>query len=399
MNFIKLTKLENLGLVKEIKTVLFLTNWYPGIHNPFKGVFIREHAIAVSKQGINVFLVNIDIGYAKSFLEILSEEQSKSENLKILTIQMKSVLHKLIYQVPIFQYLIVKKELNKRLNSLQFDLIHSHIIFPAGIIGHWLAKKYKKPHIISEHWSHTAEFIKRHPFKFFGKKAYNSAFRVLPVSNFLERKIESSIKIRHFTIIPNVVDEDLFYYKPKPSRNGIIFLAIANWNKTRPQLKRPDLLIQALALVKKETGLDIKLELAGHGDWLEELEIMASELNLPLVTLGYLPKAELVEVLQNSDYFLHASETETFSIVIAEALKTGTPVIASNVGAIPELMESDFGVLTNNTLEEWTEAIQKVLKSTYNNEAIAQRNKNKFTYKEIGSKLIDIYRETINLTM
>ena len=64
---------------------------------------------------------------------------------------------------------------------------------------------------------------------------------------------------------------------------------------------------------------------------------------------GNISKEKIVEILHDSDFFVHASYIETFSLVIAEALSTGTPVIASNVGAIPEFVNKkklswSFGV-------------------------------------------------------
>jgi len=66
--------------------------------------------------------------------------------------------------------------------------------------------------------------------------------------------------------------------------------------------------------------------------------MMQREWSFDPVYCGKLPKDKIAGILQDSDYFVHPSEFETFSVVTAEALMTGTPAIVANNTALPELV-------------------------------------------------------------
>jgi alpha-1,6-mannosyltransferase len=54
---------------------------------------------------------------------------------------------------------------------------------------------------------------------------------------------------------------------------------------------------------------------------------------------------ELAQWLASADALVHAGTKETFGLVILEALACGRPVVAARAGAIPEIVDSDVGVL------------------------------------------------------
>ena len=83
------------------------------------------------------------------------------------------------------------------------------------------------------------------------------------------------------------------------------------------------------------------------------------------------------------------------SIVIAEALSTGTPVLASNVGAISELINSTSGVLTDNVVENWVIGLEKLTSRSFDHKGISESTK-KFSEKLIGEQFTQLYKEIIN---
>jgi glycosyltransferase involved in cell wall biosynthesis len=77
--------------------------------------------------------------------------------------------------------------------------------------------------------------------------------------------------------------------------------------------------------------------------------------------------------------------------VIVEALMTGTPVICSNVGALPELIDETNGVLCKNNVSDWILGLEKIIQTDFDNKLIAEGVKNRFSYEKIGNEIASVY--------
>ena len=100
-----------------------------------------------------------------------------------------------------------------------------------------------------------------------------------------------------------------------------------------------DTLLAALASLRRQ-GRDVRLRIAGTGRLKGSLaaNISRSELGGSVVLLGQLGKAELVREMEACDLFVLPSRTEGLPRAIIEAMARATPVVASAVGGIPELI-------------------------------------------------------------
>ena len=105
-------------------------------------------------------------------------------------------------------------------------------------------------------------------------------------------------------------------------------------------VKGHDLLIKALSYVKDAIP-HIKVKFVGSGDLEEPLKKMASDLNLDsnIEFLGNIPHDQVLWEIADSKILVLPSRFEGLPYVIIEALSVGTPVIAANVGGIPEIFE------------------------------------------------------------
>ena len=259
-------------------------------------------------------------------------------------------------------------------------------MFPAGILGYWLAKKEKLPHIITEHWSKVDNFFSKSIYSKSGKKAYNTASFVTVVSEFLRKSVS-----KHFSnpekikVVPNVVNTNVFSYKAKSPSGKLVFCCVANWGNP----KRPDLIFESLNKFSDTSNKRIVLNVVGEGFLLNELK--TKKWNFDINYLGNLSPVGIAEELQRADCFLHASSMETFSIVIAEALVTGTPVLASHVGAISELVNKENGLLCNNDVESWVKGIQALTEIKFDNQKISSAAQN-YGEEKIGNKFLELYK-------
>jgi len=103
-------------------------------------------------------------------------------------------------------------------------------------------------------------------------------------------------------------------------------------------LKRIDLLIDAFARVVAERP-ELGLLIVGDGPERAALEARVRRLGLEdwVVFLGL--REEVEKILNLSELFVLSSRTEAFPNALLEAMASGLPVVATNVGSVPELVE------------------------------------------------------------
>ena len=105
--------------------------------------------------------------------------------------------------------------------------------------------------------------------------------------------------------------------------------------------KGQDVLLAALARL---TDLDWRCTLVGRldrdPDFVDELHKAASDAGIAerLSLVGALPHDDLAAAYAGADVLVHPSRSETYGMVVTEALARGLPVIASSVGGVPEAL-------------------------------------------------------------
>jgi alpha-1,6-mannosyltransferase len=108
--------------------------------------------------------------------------------------------------------------------------------------------------------------------------------------------------------------------------------------------KRPDVAIATLSAVR-EHGVDATLWMVGDGPRRDALEAQARD--LPLVFTGHLhDREELAALLARAHVALAPCPYETFGLAALEALACGTPVVATDRGAVSELVQAGQGAAT-----------------------------------------------------
>ncbi|GAA4068729.1 glycosyltransferase family 4 protein [Amphibacillus indicireducens] len=145
--------------------------------------------------------------------------------------------------------------------------------------------------------------------------------------------------------------------------------------------KAQNLIIESLAQIVDKS---IKLTLVGDGEKKEEFYEIA-ENNQVLDQVDFLgSRNDVEEILRGHNLFIMSSKDEGLPISIIEAMKHGLPIIATNVGGIPELIDGN-GIL----VEPDVESIKK---------AIEELNNNKTTLKEMSIKSRKIFEQkfTVN---
>lgn len=366
------------------KKVLFLAHWYPSKKNSTAGVFIQKHAEAIGLEH-DITIIHFDIQHSSTLFDCKLYKKKEEKN-ETLVIQIYSRFYKYFYYFIPLQFFLFKRIIKKfQIELKSFDLVHSNVLFPTGIVAYKISKRYNLPQYHTEHWSKFNDFLKRDPLRHLGKKAIDNCVKVSAVSRFFKNEISKNIDSSKIQVIPNVIEQSIFKFKEKNISETIHFLAVANWQKP----KNPLLLFNALEKLKSSSSYNFDLTVIGDGPLLKAVK--SNKYSFDVTYVGIKPNIEIVDYFHQADYFLHASDFETFSVVIVEALSTGTPVIVSNVGIASEIINSENGIMCENEVEKWVYGIKQVFEKLYDNKKISDSFQNKFEAKKILSLFNDFY--------
>jgi glycosyltransferase involved in cell wall biosynthesis len=143
-------------------------------------------------------------------------------------------------------------------------------------------------------------------------------------------------------MIPNGVDTDRFAPQPGAGAGAPLRLGMAA--RMTPS-KRQDLLIEALCLAQAQ-GRSWQLSLAGDGPCRERLQAQAAQAGLAARVdfPGFLDEAALADWFSSLDVYLHASDGETLSTSLLQAMACGLPIVGADVPGIGNLLAQGGGV-------------------------------------------------------
>ncbi len=145
--------------------------------------------------------------------------------------------------------------------------------------------------------------------------------RVHTVSQF-----ERLLVLRDFgidsVVIPNGVSEDVYDIKREDPD-----LPTVTYAGRVEEYKRVDLAVRAVAKAQEFLGVKIRFKVIGDGPAIGGIKRLARELGVELMHTGFLPRVDYLRELATSTVFINLSKYEAFSIVTAEALALGLPVV------------------------------------------------------------------------
>ena len=186
------------------------------------------------------------------------------------------------------------------------------------------------------------------------------------------------------------------YYKKRYAPNGEkIICHVSNFRK----VKRIGDVIKTFNMVAEK--INTKLILVGDGPERNQLERQArkSKFNEHIHFLGNLKSTK--EVLNISDLFLLPSSKESFGLAALEAMACKVPVVATNTGGIPEVVENEYsGFLSEvGNFEKMAENCLTIiskddkLKEFKSN---AFKTAQKFNIEKVLPKYEKLYNQVIN---
>jgi N-acetyl-alpha-D-glucosaminyl L-malate synthase BshA len=240
----------------------------------------------------------------------------------------------------------------------RLDLLHVHYAIPHAASA-FLAAQILGPHaprvVTTLHGTDTTLVGSDRSFLPITRFSIERSDGVTAPSQFLRRatydKLALPVEVP-IEVIPNFVDTQL--YKPAEPRewqelarlfpNGTrtggepppkLLIHTSNF---RP-LKRVDDVVRVFAEVFERANMPVRLVLVGDGPERSSVERAVHERGLGAHVCFLGKQLNFLAVLEQADVFLLPSESESFGLAALEALACGVPVVASDVGGLPEVVK------------------------------------------------------------
>jgi glycosyltransferase involved in cell wall biosynthesis len=247
-------------------------------------------------------------------------------------------------------------ECRKLLQSEKPDIVHLHGASEISIPLFNIARSLSIPTIFHVHQEYIDKISK--PVE---KKLLKEATHLITVSRAVQRSIaDITTKNSRIGIVLNGIESSHNNLEQIRGKNRIIMAG--RFSKE----KGFDLGLMAFAKLL-ESKNDCELVLLGNGPEGPRLIALARELGINghVFFKGVLPKESLLEECRNASCALIPTPiSEAFSIFAIEAMSVGTPVVATNVGGLPEVITNGVnGVLVEPKIEAIASAVLKVLEN------------------------------------
>lgn len=216
--------------------------------------------------------------------------------------------------------------------SGQFGVVRDLCVMTVG----WI---FRVPVIYHIHFGRVPEIAATHSREWqLLTHAMRMSYMVVVIDAITERAIQKYLPDVLVENIPNCINiNDL----PAPIENSDTVLTVMFLGWVSPT-KGVGELLEAWGRLQSE---DWNLQLVGAVDDTYQQELKHAYNTEKVTFFGEVSHEEAMELLAKADVFVLPSYTEGFPNVVLEAMALGKPIVATSVGAIPEMLSDECGVL------------------------------------------------------
>ncbi len=295
------------------------------------------------------------------------------------------------------------KALAEAHKKYRFDIIHCHLVYPVGYVGVKFGRKDNIPVIITAHGSDIRPTSRYRRKRIIWQRITNSlknADHLTAISSQMKEILHSIADSKKVTCIPNGIDiekltKPVEYQPDWPIDAGQNFILYIGSLK---HIKGIDILLQAVNVIYRQGGGEMKLIVAGKGQMRDELEqfVIDNDMQDMVVWVGEVTGRFKRYLLQNARFVVIPSRSESFSLVALEALSCGRPIIASAVGGLVDTIED--GKTGKLVPPENSQALADAIVEMWNSDCseIQENAKNKaklYDWRNITSQYIELYEK------
>lgn len=214
---------------------------------------------------------------------------------------------------------------------------------------------------------------------------FNNAYKNVAPSKYLMHYFELA-EIQNLIYIPNTIELKNYPFKLRENIAPKLL-----WVRSFAKIYNPKMAVDVFHAIKKEYPEATLCMVGPEKDGsLEETKNYAQQLDLQVQFTGRLSKEEWIGLSENYDIFLNTTHFDNTPVSVIEAMALGLPVITTNVGGIPFLLEDAVtGILVNDKdQEKMIEAVKLVLNNSHYAKSLSQNARllaSAFDWQEVKS--------------
>ena len=304
--------------------------------------------------------------FKKVFLVCFFEDKTRAQELKLNQISNVEIIY-LRYPKP-YGYLLNVLELNKVLKEIKPDILHVHYATGMGTLGRLC--NFNGLKILSILGSDVLLIpLRSKILKYLVTKNLENYKHLFYTSKFMKPSILKLYpeSINKMTRLPYGIPNKFFKKKDEYNTNDKFVITII---KRVDPIYGIDTAIKVISLFKKwlkksklnNTYKYFELNIFGNGNYVKDYKNLVKKLDLEKEVnfKGFVDNSLVPEILSKSNLTLNLSRSESFGVFVLESQACGVPVIASNIGGLPETMlDNKTGYLVDpDNLEQILEKIK-----------------------------------------
>ncbi len=405
--------------------LLVLSEMFPSTISPSSGRFVAGQTVELSRlTNVNVLVPVVSpllsrvrySGESRSAIRLPPDIDLPPE--RVHYVRYTSLPWRFDYLNAYLAYAAVRRALRRY--RLAPDIVHAHPGYPTGYVAYLAARHLDVPLVVTLHgfdinvfggagdartYSDDPSFASRfYSPRIRGRfvRSLLHSSRVIAVSQDLSHKaVALGVPQERLSVIPNGVDTEQFRIQERTAVRRTLGLPAEDpvilFIGRMTQVKDPLCLVEAVKLLRQKRD-DVRAVFLGDGELLEPVkQVVARDgLTESVQILGNRPYTELPLWMNACNVLVSTSRYESFGLVLLEALACGTPVVASRVGGIPDLVrDGEQGILVPpGDPSSLARAIAQALDRAWDRHAL-RRHAEAYSWGRVAGEIAHLYQKVL----
>lgn len=369
--------------------VLYLTPWYPLPEKPNNGIFVRDQVQAISAHHTVHVVISKVRNDSFGFFSYTLRQEVISETC---------VEHHLTFRrsLPVLNQLIflwvTYRVACQVARTFAPQVVHGTIGYPGACWAWAVGKRLGIPAVLTEH-TRMQNHFRSVWYKFLTLFCMKRLQAITCVSQSLAKEIQQHTGITP-VVIPNIIQVEKLAEMTALSADPVCQFGFLGSLNT--PVKGLDVMLKALRQVKD----NFHCHIGGTGLLLDSYKALAEEEGVAdrCTFYGFVPHWDVPAFFSRLNFFVSASRYESFGMVIAEAMASGLPVVATASGGPQDFVKAFTGVLVApNDEQALAQAISAMIRQhrQYDRDAIRRYAREQFSVDTFREKTDAVYASVV----